>query len=142
MFLMDLRMRKAMGLVPLSGRPGVHNCEIFDLHDGRVFVRYDWMKKFKRPCRMHEQFKENFQEYADLAYWVQREVERSILYVVNARHELAPSENLAYAGGVALNAVANRRILKESPFKKLYIQPAAGDNGIAVGCASTAGCMS
>ena len=54
---------------------------------------------------MHEQFKENFQEYADLAYWVQREVERSILYVVNARHELAPSENLAYAGGVALNAV-------------------------------------
>ena len=40
---------KLMGLAPFV-RPGVHNCEIFDLHDGRVFVRYDWMKKFKRPC--------------------------------------------------------------------------------------------
>jgi carbamoyltransferase len=125
---------KLMGLAPY-GRPGVYDFEIFDLRDSRVFVRYDWMKTFRKPCRMHEQFKEHFQYYADLAYWVQREVERAILYIVNARYKLAPCENLAYAGGVALNAVANRRILKESPFKRLYIQPAAGDNGLAVGCA-------
>ena len=42
---------------------------------------------------------------------------------------------MAYAGGVALNAVANRRIICESKFANLYIQPAAGDNGLAVGCA-------
>lgn len=125
---------KLMGLAPY-GRPGVYDFEIFDLRDGRAFVRYDWMKNFKKPCRVYEQFKENFQYYADFAYWIQREVERAVLYVANARYELAPCQNLAYAGGVALNAVANRRILKESPFKRLYIQPAAGDNGLAIGCA-------
>lgn len=46
-----------------------------------------------------------------------------------------PSDNLAYCGGVALNAVMNSKILRSSPFKKLYIQPAAGDNGTALGCA-------
>jgi carbamoyltransferase len=125
---------KLMGLAPY-GRPGIYDFEIFDLKEGRAFVRYDWMNDFVRPCRNYEQFKKDFQYYADIAYWVQREVERAILYIINARHELAPSERLAYAGGVALNAVANRRILTEAKFKDIYIQPAAGDNGLAVGCA-------
>src|SRR6201999_31711 len=60
---------------------------------------------------------------------------RAILYLLEARHAVRPSQNLCYGGGVALNAVANRRILKEGPFRNLYIQPAAGDNGVAVGCA-------
>jgi predicted NodU family carbamoyl transferase len=46
-----------------------------------------------------------------------------------------PSRNLVYSGGVALNAVINGKILKETPFENLYIQPAAGDNGISLGCA-------
>jgi len=125
---------KLMGLAPY-GRPGIHNFDIFELRDGRAFVRYDWMSKFTRPARSHQEFKNNFQYYADLAWWVQRELERAILYVVKSRYEMAPSDNLAYSGGVALNAVANRRILLESPFKRLYIQPAAGDNGLAIGCA-------
>lgn len=125
---------KLMGLAPY-GRPGIYDFEIFDLRDGRAFVRYDWMSNFKKPSHMYEQFKANFQYYADIAYWVQREVERAILYIADSRFQLSPSENLAYSGGVALNAVANRRILKESPFENLYIQPAAGDNGLAVGCA-------
>lgn len=125
---------KLMGLAPY-GRPGVHDFEIFDLRDGRAFVRYDWMEQFRKPCRDYEQFKRDFQYYADIAYWMQREVERAVLYVARQRHALAPSSNLAYAGGVALNAVANRRLLKETPFENVYIQPAAGDNGLAVGCA-------
>jgi carbamoyltransferase len=125
---------KLMGLAPY-GRPGVYDFEIFELKDGRVYVRYDWMSNFDRPCRNPEQFKDNFQYYADIAYWVQREVERAILYVFNSRYELAPSDLIAYAGGVALNAVANRRILTETKFKDIYIHPAAGDNGVAVGCA-------
>jgi carbamoyltransferase len=125
---------KLMGLAPY-GRPGVYDFEIFELRDGRVFVRYDWMNSFNKPCRNYEQFKKDFRYYADIAYWVQREIERAILYTIDARYEMAPSENLAYAGGVALNAVANRRIRMESKFKDLYIQPAAGDNGLAVGCA-------
>ncbi len=125
---------KLMGLAPY-GQAGKYDFEIFDLRDGRVFVRYDWMSRFVEPCFSYEQLKENFQYYADIAFHVQKEVERAILYVVNSRYEIAPSRNLAYAGGVALNAVANRRILTETNFENVYLQPAAGDNGIAVGCA-------
>jgi carbamoyltransferase len=125
---------KLMGLAPY-GRPGIYDFEIFDLKDGRVYVRYDWMSNFNQPCRSHQEFKARFQYYADIAYWVQKEVERAILYIFDHRYQLAPSHNVVYAGGVALNAVANRRILTESKFKNIYILPAAGDNGIALGCA-------
>jgi carbamoyltransferase len=125
---------KLMGLAPY-GKPGVFDFEMFDLREGRAFVRYDWMKSLDRPARTYDDFKASFQYYADLAHQAQREIERAILYVANARYELAPSDNLAYSGGVALNAVANRRLLKETKFKKLFIQPAAGDNGLALGCA-------
>jgi carbamoyltransferase len=125
---------KLMGLAPY-GRPGVHDFEIFELCDGRVFVRQDWMRRFENPSRGHDHFRRHFQEYADLAWWVQREVERALLYVVDQRHAIAPAENLAYAGGVALNAVANRRIVRESKFRNVWFEPAAGDNGLAVGAA-------
>ncbi len=125
---------KLMGLAPY-GRPEAFSGEIFELRDGRVFVNYDWMARFDRPRRGAEDFRSHFQYYADVACWVQNELERALLYLVDHRHRLFPSKNLAYAGGVALNAVANRRILRESKFENLYIQPAAGDNGVAIGCA-------
>ena len=125
---------KLMGLAPY-GRLGVFKHEVFSLSGGRVFVNYDWMAAFDRPCRGPDALREHFQYYADIARWVQAEIERALLYLVDHRYDLWPSENLAYAGGVALNAVANRRILHESKFRRLYVQPAAGDNGLAVGCA-------
>ena len=79
--------------------------------------------------------KTNFGYYADLAHWVQKEIERALLYLVRDRYDRSPSRNLAYAGGVALNAVANSRIMRETGFERLFIQPAAGDNGLAIGCA-------
>jgi carbamoyltransferase len=93
------------------------------------------MEEFCTPAHTHEEFKARFQYYADLAWRIQREVERAILYVARARHDFHPSKNLCYAGGVALNAVANRRLVEEGPFERVFIQPAAGDNGIALGCA-------
>lgn len=125
---------KLMGLSPY-GRPGVYDFPIFDLRDGRVRVNYDWIARFVRPARTYEQFREHFQEYADLAYWIQHETERAVLYVVQSRRALAPVKNLCYAGGVALNVRANRRVLLESGYEDVYFQPAAGDNGIAIGCA-------
>ncbi len=125
---------KLMGLAPY-GRPGVFNHEIFDLKNGRVFLRYDWMEAFRTPAHSAEDFRSRFQHYADLAFGIQRELERALLYLVRARHASAPHDNLCYAGGVALNAVANRRLLTEGPYKNLYIQPAAADNGVAIGCA-------
>jgi carbamoyltransferase len=125
---------KLMGLAPY-GREGIFKERIFELRDGRLFVDDDWMRGFDRPARTAEDFKQDFQYYADIAFWVQREVERALLYLVQARYEMCPTSDLAYAGGVALNAVANARILRQSKFRRIYMVPAAGDNGIALGCA-------
>jgi len=125
---------KLMGLAPY-GRPNMFEFDAFELRDGRAFVLYDWMKQFRSPARSDDAIKKHFQHYADLAYWIQRQVEDAVLYIVRSRYDLYPSRNLCYAGGVALNAVANARILKESPFENVYFQPAAGDNGLAIGCA-------
>jgi predicted NodU family carbamoyl transferase len=125
---------KLMGLAPY-GREGIFKQRIFELRDGRLFVDPDWMRGFDRPAKTAEDFKRDFQYYADIACWVQREVERALLYLVQARYEMCPASDLAYAGGVALNAVANARILQESKFRRIYMVPAAGDNGISLGCA-------
>lgn len=125
---------KLMGLAP-HGKPGRFGLSLFDLCDGQVHVRRDTLREFTSPARSRAALKANFQYYADVAHWVQKEIERALLYVVGDRFERCPSRNLAYAGGVALNAVANSRILRETGFENLYIQPAAGDNGLAIGCA-------
>lgn len=125
---------KLMGLAPY-GCPDKFEFDAFELRDGRAFVRYDWMTKFRNPAQSEGAIKKNFQHCADLAYWIQKQVEDAILYVLRARYERHPSRSLCYAGGVALNAVANAKILKEGPFERVYFQPAAGDNGLAIGCA-------
>jgi len=125
---------KLMGLGPY-GRPGKFNETIFDCRDGRVFVNYDWMDKYRNPARSYADFKKGFQYYADIAYGVQKEVERAILYIVKSRLEAHPADNLCYSGGTALNAVANAKILANCPIKNIYMEPAAGDNGLAIGCA-------
>ncbi len=125
---------KLMGLAPY-GREGVFKKRIFELRDGRLLVDPDWMRGFDRPARTADDFKRDFQYYADIAFWAQREVEKALLYLVQSRYEMCPAPNLAYAGGVALNAVANARILRESKFRQIYMVPAAGDNGISLGCA-------
>jgi carbamoyltransferase len=125
---------KLMGLAPY-GRAGAVSGEIFELREDRVFVRYDWMRGFNRPAQSEDHFRRNFQYYADIAWWVQREVERALLYLFASRHRMAPTDHLGYAGGVALNAVANSLLRSRGPFKDVFMVPAAGDNGIALGCA-------
>ena len=125
---------KLMGLAPY-GRPDQFSDPIFELTDGRAMVCYETLAQFRDPTRDFQDLKKNFQYYADIAYWVQRELERALLYIVRDRYHRAPSPNLSYGGGVALNAVANTRILRETPFQNIYMQPAAGDNGLAIGCA-------
>lgn len=125
---------KVMGLAPY-GRPDVFRAPLFELRDGRVFVNFDVLRPFRRRARSRRDFVERFQEYADLAWWIQKETERAVLYVLNDRYERHPSGSLAYAGGVALNAVLNSRIAAETGFRRLYVQPAAQDNGLAIGCA-------
>jgi carbamoyltransferase len=71
----------------------------------------------------------------DVAASLQAMLEEAYLHLVRAAHRRTGSRNLCLAGGVALNAVANGRIRPETPFEEVYVQPAAGDSGIAVGAA-------
>ncbi len=75
------------------------------------------------------------QKYADIAASIQRATEEIVLKMAHAAHQKSGSKNLIMAGGVALNSVANGRIVRESPFENVYIQPAAGDAGGAIGAA-------
>ncbi len=75
------------------------------------------------------------QRHLDIAASLQTMLEEAYLRVIGTLHERTGSRNLALAGGVALNAVANGRIRHETPFEELYIQPAAGDNGTSIGAA-------
>ncbi len=75
------------------------------------------------------------QRYADLAASLQKVTEEIILTQVRYIYKETKTDNLCLAGGVALNGVANGRIVNETPIKKLFIQPAAGDSGGAMGAA-------
>lgn len=75
------------------------------------------------------------QKHKDIAASLQKVTEEVMLKIVRHAHMLHPSENLCMAGGVALNCVANGRILREGPFKNIFIQPASGDAGGALGAA-------
>ena len=75
------------------------------------------------------------QRYADIAASIQLVTEELILDLAREVHRLTGLNRLCLAGGVALNSVANGRILKETPFKELYVQPSAGDGGGALGAA-------
>jgi len=75
------------------------------------------------------------QRHMDLAASVQRVAEDVMLRAAGHAHKTTGSRNLCLAGGVALNCVGNGRILREGPFEHVWIQPAAGDAGGALGAA-------
>ncbi|MBN1139243.1 MAG: carbamoyltransferase [Anaerolineae bacterium] len=75
------------------------------------------------------------QHYADVAASIQLATEDTLLKMANHLYDRTRLDRLCMAGGVALNSVANGRILRETPFKEVFIQPAAGDSGGAVGAA-------
>jgi carbamoyltransferase len=75
------------------------------------------------------------QRECDLAASIQKVTELVMLRMATNLHRLTGSKNLCLAGGVALNCVGNGRILRESPFEKVWIQPASGDAGGSLGAA-------
>jgi carbamoyltransferase len=78
------------------------------------------------------------QFHMDVASSVQVVLEEVLLEKVRYLHSKVPCDNFCMAGGVALNVVANSRCLREGPFKRLFVQPAAGDAGGSVGAAAVA----
>lgn len=78
---------------------------------------------------------ERNQYYADVAASIQAVTEEALIKMACKLHERTGLKKLVMAGGVALNSVANFKILQETPFEEIYIQPAAGDDGGALGAA-------
>jgi len=66
---------------------------------------------------------------------MQQRFEEAFLHLLKELHRRVPAEKLAMAGGCALNSVANGKIFGETPFRQTWIQPAAGDEGLAIGAA-------
>ena len=87
-----------------------------------------------RPGNYRELERQN-QHYADIAASIQIVTEEILLTMARALHRDTGLRRLCMAGGVALNSVANGRILRETAFDEVYVQPSAGDGGGAIGAA-------
>ena len=109
----------------LFGEPRVHESEFYT--------------PTTHPKKDHPQWDEatarRNQHYADIAASIQYVTEETILKLANYVHQRTGLKKLCMAGGVALNSVANGRVLRETPFEDVWIQPAAGDSGGALGAA-------
>jgi len=141
---------KVMGLAPY-GRPTFVDKfrEVVDIRDDgsfRLNMKYfchthstermfnrRWERLFGRPRRAKETELDSFHE--DIAHSGQKIVEEIMVKMAAHVHRETGMDNVCIAGGVGLNCVANWRILQESGFKNIFIQPAAGDSGGALGTA-------
>jgi carbamoyltransferase len=89
-------------------------------------------KAFGEPREPHAEI---LQRDMDLAFAMQQRFEEVVFHLLNELHKRVPLEDLAMAGGCALNSVANGKLFATTPFRRTWIQPAAGDEGLAVGAA-------
>ena len=110
------------------------NMKYFAFDYGLEMTNKKFEELFGRPKREPESKLEQF--HKDVAMSVQVVTEEIVLRMVRHAHELTGSKNLCMAGGVALNCVANGRVVKETPYRDVFILPAAGDAGGAVGVAT------
>ena len=109
------------------------NLRYFDFVAGLTMTNSAFDRLFGGPPRTAES--ELTQRHVDIARSLQVVTEEVMLRMARHAHELTGERNLCLAGGVALNCVGNGRILREGPFEKIWIQPAAGDAGGALGAA-------
>ena len=105
----------------------------FNYCQGLTMTSEKFHELFCGPPRRPESF--ITQKEMDLAASIQKVCEEMVLRAARHASELTAAKNLVMAGGVALNCVANGRLLREGPFRNIWIQPAAGDAGGALGAA-------
>ncbi len=141
---------KVMGLAPY-GEPkyvGLILNELIDLkEDGSLALNLDYFNFCQGLTMTNERFNKLFggpprkaeseltQREMDIARSIQEVTEEAMLRMARHVYKMTGQKNLCLAGGVALNCVGNGRILREGPYEKVWIQPAAGDAGGAVGVA-------
>jgi carbamoyltransferase len=141
---------KMMGLAPY-GEPTYVNLILKNLvkifEDGSIEINLDYFNFFEGSVMTNKKFNDLFGGAAriqeskitkremDIACSIQKVTEKIILLMAKHAKELTGEDNLCLAGGVALNCVANGVLIKEKIFKNIWIQPAAGDAGSALGSA-------
>ncbi|MGY3615099.1 carbamoyltransferase family protein [Bradyrhizobium sp. USDA 10063] len=124
-----------MGLAPYGRREQVKH--LLDMSDGKLHVP-PWTSEFREPYLLDSgSWEKNpaMRHWEDIAWRVQDDTENVLLARARWLREATGAKNLCIAGGVALNCVANGRIAREAGFENVWIQPAAGDDGTAIGCA-------
>jgi len=125
-----------MGLAPYGRRDQVRH--LLEMNDGTLRVPH-WTTDFKQPYVQDPGRKWEddpaMRHWEDVAWRVQDDTENVLLARARWLRETTGAKNLVMAGGVALNCVANGRLAREAGFENVWIQPAAGDDGIAIGCA-------
>jgi carbamoyltransferase len=141
---------KLMGLAPY-GRPIYEELilkHLLDLRpDGSFWMNMDYFNYCQGLTMTNQRFEALFggpprnpesmleQRHMDLAASIQKVTEDVLMRMAGEIHGQTGMKNLVLAGGVALNCVANGRVAREGPFEKIWIQPAAGDAGGALGAA-------
>lgn len=125
-----------MGLAPYGRHSNVRS--LMSIKDNTLTVPR-WTSELNKPYVMDSDQKWEtsplMKHWEDLAWRVQDDTEKVLLARAAWLRETTGAKNLVIAGGVALNCVANGRVARESGFENVWIQPAAGDDGIAIGCA-------
>jgi carbamoyltransferase len=127
----------------LNDDASFHNVEKFYayLYDPAKSYTHELEKLLGKPRERGDRFfvdPENVeldQHYADIAKSLQVITEEAVLALARRAKQLTGSKNLCFSGGVALNCVANARILRELDYDDVFLQPAAGDSGSALGAA-------
>ncbi|WP_207425402.1 carbamoyltransferase C-terminal domain-containing protein [Pedobacter sp. SYSU D00535] len=101
--------------------------------DGSYIINNQNFEERFGPARLrHEEFTKH---HFNIAHSLQAVLEETVLELCSWLHKQTGEDNLCMAGGVALNCVMNARIRDKSPFKNIWVQPASGDSGTALGAA-------
>ncbi len=123
---------KVMGLAGY-GDPGKLDLPDLIVQEGEVMIPEEWKEIFKSTDYFYDTEIKTFQEKADFAAKGQEVFEKALIEIAAWLSEVTGTKNIAYAGGCALNCVANTRVLEQG--YDLFIPPAPHDGGTSVGCA-------
>jgi carbamoyltransferase len=121
---------KVMGLAPF-GTPTIPVSEFFEVNADRFQFKDGVPQRFQANAR----WPECQEQYNDLAASVQRALEEAVMLLAKSLRTTSGERRLCYAGGVALNSVANERLVNEGIFDEIFFMPAAEDSGTAIGAA-------
>ena len=113
------------------------NLKYFNYMTGLTMINNKFCELFNNPIRKSEDDEIN-QFHMDIASSIQSVLEDIVIKITKNLFDEFKIPNLVLSGGVALNCVANGKILKNTGFKNIWIQPASGDAGGSVGCALAA----